>query len=109
MKARVNRVIEPITVVVTNGKTYYTVQLEVGDLIKREDLEMVVTKNDERFHIPDNTMDVIKTEPAPNLEVEVWYRNNDCLHLRVYDSEFFTADEIAPAVKKAIEDYKANK
>ena len=104
MKARVNKVTEPITIVVVNGREYYTVQLVEGDLIKLEQGNFVVTKNEERFHIPDKTMEVIKTVAVPTLEVYVHTLSHGQLRVIVEDGEMFSSAEIAEAVKKAIDE-----
>lgn len=107
MEARVNKVIEPITVVVVNGREYYTVQLVNGDLIKREGIELVVEKGDGRFHIPDKTMEVIKTVAVPTLDVYIKTYSHGQIAAMIEDSEFFTSEEIAVAVKEAIDENRS--
>jgi hypothetical protein len=104
MKARVNKVTEPITIVVVNGREHYTVQLVQGDLIKLEQGDLVVNKNEERFHIPDKTMEVIKTIPVPTLEVYIHTLTHGQLRAIIEDGEMFSSAEIAEAVKKAIDE-----
>lgn len=107
MQSRVNKVIEPITVVVINGPEYYTVQLIEGDLIKRERCDLVVEKGAERYHIPDKTMEVIKTVPMPTLEVKVYSGSSDGqINIIIEDGELFSNEEIAAKVKEAIDKYK---
>jgi hypothetical protein len=104
MKTRVNKVTEPITIVVINGREHYTVQLVQGDLIKLEQGNFVVTKNEERFHIPDKTMEVIKTVPVPTMEVYMHTLSHGQLRFIIEDGEMFSSAEIAEAVKKAIDE-----
>lgn len=103
MKARVNKVVEPITIAVVNGREHYTVQLVEGDLIKLENGDFIVTKNEERFHIPDKTMEVIKTVAVPILQVYVHTLSHGQLRVIIEDGEMFSSAEIVQAVKRAID------
>jgi len=104
MKARVNKVTEPITIAVQDSRLNYVVSLLVGDILTRfEGGEYFYIDGETPREIPSAIMDIVKTEPCPTLDVKLFVNSNSRLIVQIEDGEFFTSDEIAQAVKKAID------
>lgn len=103
MKARVNKVTEPITIAVYNTRLNYVLSLSVGDIIESEGLDYIYVDGITRREIPSAVMDIIKTEPCPKLDTYVYNTSNGEFTVKIYDAGFFTSDQIAEAVKNAID------
>jgi hypothetical protein len=103
MKARVNKVLEPITIAISKGGCNNVIKLNIGDIIEYNLGDYYYSKNNTVTNIPSELMDLIETEPCPSLSIDYKFNDNHSLMLFISDWKHFTSQEIVDNVKSLID------
>lgn len=107
MKATSNRLTESISIAFKSRNEPVAIMLNIGDVIRWELGDYTATKNERNYYIPNELMELIKTEPLPTLDVSWHPKDGDHVAvIYVNDFEHFTSEEIAAKVKEAIDNHR---